>query len=198
MNNIIEKSEHLFRHGSEILNELGLKAIFSRYGKFALTGSFDMHLLVNPDIDFLIKIDEYNPKRFFEICAEIAIVAHPIRIKYIDQREAKFPPEALPMPSAYFLGINMNYKGTSWSLDGWCTLPEYFNERLSFHETLKDRIATAGVGDTILQLKTELYGRKGFTSMELYNAVLDGKVATVNEFERWYLSKFKKELGQKE
>lgn len=198
MNNIVEKSEQLFREGNEILNELGLKGIFSSYGEFALTGSFDMNLLVNPDIDFLIKVNEYNPKRFFEICSKIAVAAHPIRIKYIDQREAKFPPEALPMPSAYFLGINMNYKGTHWSLDGWCTLPEYFNERLGFHRALKDRIKNEGVSDTILQLKAELYGRKGFTSVELYNAVLDGKVATVNEFERWYIAKFKKELGQKE
>lgn len=191
----MQQSLILVEQGREIMNDLGLADILRTYGEFAIVGSFDLGLLYKPDIDFIVKVTEFDPYRYFSICAQIAEVIKPIRMKYIDQRVAQFPLDALPSSSGYFLGISQRHRGIEWSLDGWCFLADVYEERLAYHNNFKRRIAEQHAGETIVNLKAALYGRKNFRSNDLYWAVLDGNVKTVSDFEVWYRKKYTEELG---
>lgn len=175
--------------GNKILNEEGLLEILNTLGKVQIVGSYDLDLLIKPDIDIAIGGEEYDIEKYFSACTEIAKRIKPIRIKYIDQSVAQF--DAFPFDTGYFLGINLKRDGINWSIDGWVFTREIFEERVAYHNEIKERLNEEN-REILMNIKDLIYNNPNYRSVDLYKAVLFDEVESLEEFKEWYMSKYKK------
>ena len=185
MNSILKSS------GDKILYGEGLLNILSTLGEVKIVGSYDLDLLVNPDIDITIKVEEYDIEKYFQVCTKIAQSIKPKRIKYVDQSIAKF--KAFPFESGLFLGLTIPREDFEWGVDIWLFTPEIFEERIKFHNMIKEKLNTTNK-ETLLRIKKDIYKESNYKSIDLYNAVLDDNINSIDEFYSWYFDKYSKEF----
>ena len=178
--------------GNKILYEEGLYNILRKLGNSQIVGSFDLDLLVKPDIDITIGVEKYDVRKYFSVCTEIADKMKPIRIKYIDQSVAQF--DAFPFHTGYFLGINLNRKNIQWSIDAWIFTPEIFEERISYHNEIKKRIDDSN-RDFLMNLKRSIIENPNYRSLDLYRAVLFDGIESLDDFYKWYKGKYLKDFS---
>lgn len=181
MNNNLKKA------GDKILYEEGLIDILGTLGKVQIVGSYDLDLLIKPDIDISICVEEYDLKKYFSVCTDIADQIKPIRIKYIDQSVAQF--DAFPFDTGYFLGINLKRDNVKWSIDCWVFTPEIFQERVSYHNDIKERINQLN-RKILMDIKSSISENHNYRSVDLYNAVLFEGVSSLEEYTEWYKKKY--------
>lgn len=180
-------NNNLKKVGDKILYEEGLLDILKDLGKVQIVGSYDLDLLIKPDIDIAICVEEYDLKKYFSVCKEIVDRIKPIRIKYIDQSVAQF--DAFPFNTGYFLGINLKRDNIKWSIDGWVFTPEIFEERVSYHNDIKERINQSN-RKILMDIKRSIYESPNYSSVSLYNAVLFEGVTSREEYVEWYKKKY--------
>jgi hypothetical protein len=178
--------------GDKILYEEGLYNILSKLGEPQIVGSFDLDLLIKPDIDITIKVEKYDTQKYFLVCTEIADKIKPIRIKYIDQSVAQF--DAFPFDTGYFLGINLKRNNIKWSIDAWIFTPEIFKERIDYHNEIKKSINDSN-RDVLMNLKRSVFENPNYRSVDLYRAVLFDGIESLDDFDKWYKGKYLKDFS---
>lgn len=178
--------------GEKILYEEGLYNILSTLGNPQIVGSFDLDLLIKPDIDITIRVEKYEVEKYFSTCAEIADKIKPIRIKYIDQSIAQF--DEFPFDTGYFLGINLKRNNIKWSVDAWLFTPQIFEERINYHNEIKKRINDTN-RDILMNLKRSIFENPNYRSFDLYRAVLFDGIESLDDFYRWYKGKYLKDFS---
>ncbi|MDD3474628.1 MAG: hypothetical protein PHP08_01845 [Candidatus Dojkabacteria bacterium] len=175
--------------GNKILYEEGLYDILSKLGHLQIVGSYDLDLLVKPDIDISVSVDEYNIEKYFSVCKEIAQNIKPIRMKYIDQSVAQF--SEFPFDTGYFLGINLERNNIKWSIDVWLFKEGIFKERVAYHNSIKEKINEINRG-IIIEIKSSIYKNPNYRSVDLYESVLFDNVKSLEDFHKWYEKKYSK------
>jgi hypothetical protein len=180
----------LKEEGRKILEDDGLLDILSKYGKVQIVGSYDLDLLIKPDIDISICVDKFDIDRYFSLCSEITKKLKPSRVKYIDQSLQKLP---FPFEEGYFLGLHIPRKDIVWTIDGWVFTPEIFNERVAYHNRIKQKL-NKDTREILLTIKKTICNNPNYMSNDLYNAVLFENVASLPEFLAWYKGKYNKDF----
>ena len=185
-------NDKLKKVGNKILYEEGLLDILNTLGEAKIVGSFDLDLLVKPDIDITIGVDEYDIDKYFSVCNQIAKDFKPIRIKYLDQSVAKF--EAFPFQTGYFLGINLEREAINWSIDCWLFTQEIFKERIRLHERNKKKLSDKN-RELLMNIKESICENPKYRSADLYEAVLFEGVDSLQGFYDWYKIKYSEEFN---
>jgi hypothetical protein len=175
--------------GNKILYKEGLYNILSKLGNPQIVGSYDLDLLVKPDIDIYIPVDKYDIERYFEVCTEIANRIKPIRMKYIDQSIAQF--EEFKFETGYFLGINFKRDNIRWSIDVWLFTKDIFKEKIAYHNSIKEKINEIN-RKIIIEIKSSIYKNPNYRSVDLYESVLFDNVKSLEDFHKWYEKKYSK------
>jgi hypothetical protein len=178
---------NLKKVGDKILYEEGLLDILKNLGKVQIVGSYDLDLLIKPDIDLAVCVQEYDLKKYFSICTDIAEKIKPIRIKYIDQSVAQF--DALPFNTGYFLGINLKRDNIKWSIDVWVFTPEIFEERVSYHNKIKEALNQSN-RKVLMDIKSSICENPNYRSVDLYQAVLFDRVSSLQGYTEWYKKRY--------
>lgn len=183
---------NLKEEGRIILEDEGLLDIIGEYGEFQIVGSYDLDLLIKPDIDISICVEKFEIDRYFSLCSEITKKLKPSRVKYIDQSLQKLP---FPFEEGYFLGLHIPRKDILWTIDGWVFTPKIFKERVASHNRIKEKL-NRDTREILLTIKKSVCNNPNYISTDLYNAVLFENVTSLHEFFAWYKRKYSKDFTQ--
>lgn len=179
--NVIERQSILQQQASDVLNRLDLIGVLSKYGEVKTVGSVALGLMTWPDIDIdLESTNEINDKDYFELVRCIFGQKFIKQLMLIDNRSS-FEKNR---PQSMYIGIIYNLDGVDWKID-----IRYLNPSVAWADDdlkrIKSRLTPENT-KVILEIKTAFHNhpkyRKEFSGYEIYNAVLDENISTVEEF----------------
>lgn len=184
MQSPLETQEQLYSEATQLLQRVIFPTL-KDHGEVTVGGSYVYKLLTHPDIDLGIVNTELTKEMYAKLCNELIALEE---VSFFRSADRVHFPHANPgsRPTGYWIAPVVNYGGRAWNLDIWFQKPEWVTHNNDVYEKkLKD------LGDdkrsTILILKEELmkegiYGvGKEFLSVDVYDAVLDHDVKTIEE-----------------
>ena len=175
----------LMKKANYILHELGLLETVSRFGKPHVIGSCMMNLMAARDIDINISNERMSIDRLHELTQ---IILKKYRPTWYEAKE-EITDEG---KTVWFHGFHTEVDGEVWNVDLWF----FDDETIEKAEAYCRGIMRAAESEpwkrnAILEIKRGLlerglYSFDQFTSMDVYEAVLEKKLTTTEEFFRSY------------
>jgi hypothetical protein len=167
-----------------ILYEHGLLDTLRRHGTPVVVGSYTMDTMTWADLDMYLICDAPEVGAFFEVGRDIEGCVKAGWMSYRNNFISNWP----DLPQGLYWGVRTSHGlPRPWKIDIWCIDSPQAQELTRFQDALQSRI-TPESRLAILQIKSHFCThpkyRSGFHSMDIYNAVLDGGVGSVAEFER--------------
>jgi hypothetical protein len=175
------QSEDIRREADQML-ESGLRALIARYGEPHVIGSYSLRLMTWRDLDIHVVRDELDLQAFFSLGGELAALLKPHRMHFRDETLIG----TAGLPKGLYWGIYLgDEKAGAWKIDVWATDREDFESVRRFNDGIASRL-TDETRAAILAVKTACWRhpqyRRGFTSADVYAAVLDRGVRDVGAF----------------
>jgi len=160
----------------------GLSEILAGYGEVNIVGSYALRLMVWRDLDIHLVRTELDRSSFFELGARIADRLSPHRMHYRDQTIVSTE----GLPAGFYWGVYLgNEREGAWKIDIWLTDFKGFEAVREYGERIRKRLTDA-TRQSILEIKTACWKhpqyRKGFSSSDIYDAVLDHGVSNIEAF----------------
>ncbi|HEY0737251.1 MAG TPA: hypothetical protein VGD69_20200 [Herpetosiphonaceae bacterium] len=159
----------------------GLLRVASRYGAPHLSGSYVLNLMVWRDLDLYLEANDLNLASFFVLGGELADTLAPVRMRFRNERLAQTP----GLPHGLYWGIYLGEARRAWKIDLWLVDSSQYHVLQSTIETIAVRL-TPSARRIILEIKTAIWNdpryRREVTSRDVYAAVLDQGVTTLEEF----------------
>ncbi len=162
-----------------ILHELDLVNQWNRFGTCHLVGAVAYRLVVAPDIDMEIFCHEPKIEDGFEIIRACALYP---KVTWTRFWNALGPPH-----HGLYWQVRYNYEGEEWKIDMWSVADSY-SEPCGTHLTEPmNRALTPESRETILSLKEAIFTNDTLDcpSIQIYRAVLDSDVRTLDELKEW-------------
>lgn len=172
------------RGEADRLLESGLRDLLDAFGEVHITGSYVLELMTWRDLDIHIVREDLDQSAFFRLGRDIAALLRPHRMHFRDETIVR----TSGLPRGLYWGVYLgDERAGAWKIDVWTTSRADFEPSRRFTARLLERL-TPERRETILAIKSACWRdpdyRKGFSSADIYNAVLDQGVKTVDEFSR--------------
>ena len=176
-----ETDEELRSEADRLLSS-GLHEILADYGEVHLVGSYALRLMTWRDLDIHIVQEAADINRFFELGGRIARLLHPHRMHFRDESLAR----TADLPQGFYWGVYLgDERAGAWKIDIWVSEPEVFETIRVYGERLGTRMSESA-RSIILQIKSACWQhpeyRRGFSSSDIYAAVLDYDVVDIESF----------------
>jgi hypothetical protein len=165
----------------------GLRSVLENYGQIHVIGSYALRLMTWRDLDIYVVPQKVAPQQldkrgFFDLGARIAELLKPHRMHFRDETEVATP----GLPKGFYWGVYLAdepYGG--WKIDIWAEAEAGFAATRAYGERIAARLSEANRA-AILRIKSALCShpeyRRGFSSTDIYTAVLDHGVTDVEGF----------------
>ena len=162
----------------------GLHALLEGVGQVRVTGSYALKLMAWRDLDLYLVTEELPLSAFFRLGGELAALLAPTKMSFRNERVART--EDLPEDGLYW-GIYLgDERAGAWKIDLWAIGPKQFRVLDEFLKHIESRL-TAAARLKILEIKAQCWMRpeyrRGFSSRDIYEAVLAEGVADLAAFE---------------
>jgi len=186
MNDLEELNLKIIGEANKLLITYDLLEIMGKYGVPVTTGSYVLELMTWRDLDCYLENDEITESRFFQLGAEIASHLKPQRMHFRNEFVGKTPGN----PVGLYWGIYLTSHDfpEEWKIDIWAVDSTQAKKLQGDFEALMNRI-DASKRLLILDIKNHFCKhpeyRRRFSSMDIYNTVIEGDVKSVEEFDRW-------------
>ncbi|MBB3455886.1 hypothetical protein FHT86_004185 [Rhizobium sp. BK313] len=190
MQDMLKQQAALQAEADAIVKALDLDGILRIVGNPVRVGSSALGLMVRRDIDVTVICEKLDRTAHVAI-AQIAgqLMLHPcigaVRFRNDSDFWNKTPED---YPDGLYLGISYrSANNDDWNFDVWFVDEPERQPDLKHLQTILPRLSTA-MRETILTIKTILATgsyTKPVSSSLVYEAVLDGGVSSVAEFESW-------------
>lgn len=165
-------------HDSQLVEQL------KKFGKVSFSGSYAYDLMLNADIDMHLVIDNYSRGGAIAILTALIAQNWWNSFTYADWTQDKFRlPQWQWLPKAHYINLKADFAGSRWKVDLWILDKAKYK---GDHLAPKMKKVTPEQKAVILLLK-EARNAKQLTSgsYDIYTAVLDDDVKTVDEFKAW-------------
>jgi len=134
------------------------------------------------DLDIHIVRWPMDKREFFALGARVAELLKPQRMQYRDETVGATP----NLPKGLYWGIYLgDERKGAWKIDIWVTDAAGFEATRLYCEALGRRLDTAS-REAILRIKAKCWQdpeyRRGFSSVDIYSAVLDHGVSDIEGF----------------
>jgi hypothetical protein len=113
--NLTKLSKTLHSDAGALLKRTKLIEKLSKYGKVFISGSYDLGLMVDGDIDLFIISNKIDKKKSVSILKDLIIQNDFNGYLYYDWAKRKHE----GFPNGYYLGLKTEYKGRKWKIDVW-------------------------------------------------------------------------------
>ena len=173
------KNDRLKREADELLRGYRLLEMLEDYGEVHVIGSYRMGLMTWRDVDVYVENQGVRMTDIYGLMARIFDVLEP---KWFEGKEVVEEEH-----HHYFVGFETEITGERWNVDIWFFHGGIIREAIEYC----DRIVRAvreepRLGDEIMGIKQALmetgeYGI-GFTSVDVYRAVIENGVNGIEEF----------------
>lgn len=175
------QSDVILREADRIL-ESGLLALLERYGEPYVIGSYSLRLMTWRDLDIHLVQGQMDVAAFFALGGELAALVKPHRMHFRDETIVGTP----GLPRGLYWGVYLgDEKAGAWKIDVWATDGDGFESVRRFNDGIASRL-TDETRAAILAVKAACWRhpqyRRGFTSADVYAAVLDRGVRDIDAF----------------
>ncbi|MCX6808451.1 MAG: hypothetical protein NTW50_02175 [Candidatus Berkelbacteria bacterium] len=184
MHKFIEQSGELKREAEKMLDDSALLELLRQYGRVEITGSYSYDLMVAKDIDIHIFVKDLKKSDIFEIMGKLIEQNYFRSFKldnFVDYPDVRFP----DFPRGYYLGLQSVDR--NWKIDLWFIVEDSASGKKFTSQLMKIDEATRILILTLKDYKKAKGWR--FSSTVIYEAVLNGGVHNIGEFENYLKNK---------
>lgn len=184
---LLLQQKDLQEEASEVVDELQLYELLTQAGEPMRVGSSALGLMVWRDLDMTVTCTRLNHSLIAQIASELMLHAGVRELKFINDTGVYNTDPAYP--DGLYIGLKYKSQhGRDWSLDIWFVDEPERQPDLNHLITMPERL-TQEKRETILRIKNhwasrEEYG-KTVRSFDIYTAVLEEDVKTLEQFEAW-------------
>ena len=173
----------------DILYRQELFALLSKYGAPYITGSYALNLMTWRDLDIYIKNENMNEEVFFQLGAEINRRYHPVKMSYRNERIT----QTKELPFGLYWGVYFgNERKGAWKVDIWAVDENECDRLLKFCDDITAKLTPLSK-QIILDIKSYCWQdpgyRRSYTSSDIYEAVLDKGITSLEEFKTFLNAK---------
>jgi hypothetical protein len=170
------------KEADEILIQKGLLAILNLFGKPHISGSYFLDLMTWRDLDIYLETENITETDFFLLGGKIASAFDPVKMSYRNERIGK----TKGLPHGLYWGIYLgNERAGAWKIDIWVVDTAECKRLLNYCEDIQKKL-TPEASLHILNIKSQCWKdpayRRSYTSMDIYKAVLEKKITTIEAF----------------
>ena len=188
-NELLQRQNMLQQEAQAVVEELDIVVMLSNVGTVRVLGSSVLGLMTWRDIDIAVSSPGLTSKQAYE--AVQPLLTHP-RVKHVryNNESGSYNPTGLPHDERYFFMVYYDRRVESdWKIDisFWLAPgmhPEPIYEAVKQQLTLETRLAILRIKDVWYKLP---FYRQEVSSVDIYDAVLQHGVRTLDEFDK-YLS----------
>ena len=185
MDKYLKQSRLIKKEANNLIEKFNLAYIISQYGHLHYTGSYELDLMYKKDIDISIVNNNISVEEFSQLGK---VLIDKLNTPSVYYRNTRITPVEKRPENALYWGV----KTGEWWIDIWAMNESVYKRAESYIAEIKSKLNSQN-RITILQLKNELlslntYGNK-FGSRELYDAVLNNNVSSVQSFEKYLKEK---------
>lgn len=190
MNQITFDINQQIKHeADDILYRQGAFAILSKYGVPHITGSYSLNLMTWRDLDIYIQKENINEAEFFQLGAEINKKYNPVKMSYRNERIT----QTKGLPLGLYWGVYLgNERKGAWKIDLWAVNENECHRLLKFCDDIATKLTSLSK-QIILAIKSSCWQdpeyRRSYTSSDIYTAVLDNEVTSLEEFRSYLKTK---------
>ena len=180
MPSVHDRASEQLTTARQILSGLKLLERWSRYGRPVVVGAMACDVMVSPDIDLEVYCPELRVEHGFDVLRQCA--AHP------NVTKARFSNELAGRDRALYWQLRYRHDdGVEWSVDMWSAPEDYGLPRSEDFVVAMRAALTPDTRKAVLELKERR--AKDTTlkcpSIDLYRAVLESGVRTVDDLYAW-------------
>ncbi|TWT36618.1 hypothetical protein KOR34_15240 [Posidoniimonas corsicana] len=184
----------LQKQADVILQDTGIVEILRSFGTSFLHGSYDLDLMVWPELDIAVEIPELDHHTPYELMAALSRVVTPTVAMVVDQfgQESLFP---MRVDDSILVDFRFIHAGVEWKLD-LTLLAEHgewsasvYNNQIKQRLTPETRRIIASIKDLAVQSGCYRRSRWAFTAAEdafcthdIYKAVFECGVTNYEQF----------------
>lgn len=184
---LLEQAHDLRTEASRLLYDEGLFSLISSVGPACIIGSFALDLMTWPDLDVSVQLrHEKDISTFFDLGRDIANRFQATKMSFSNQ---SIRPD-VPFDHGLYWGIRLLYGGRTWKIDLWGYGDDAYQANLKDFDRLRSRLHDVD-RVAILRIKNEVCQRPEYrvqiSSMQIYEAVGQCNIRTVEEFDEWRL-----------
>ena len=171
----VAKSKELHEEAKALIFGSGLHDILSSYGTVHYTGSYDLDLMVWPDLDITICMypNPYSVDRFFQLGNDIVKRNDIVSMRF--RNFVRFPVSDLPIGLYWKVRISRGKDVTPWKIDLWAMDRKTADENLVDMKKIEEQIEER-TKRLIVDIKYSLLTPEGRTpslsGYHIYQAVL--------------------------
>lgn len=165
-----------------ILYKEELFTLLSKYGVPYITGSYALNLMTWRDLDIYIQKENMNEAEFFQLGAEINKRYQPVKMSNRNERIT----QTKGLPFGLYWGVYFgNERQGAWKIDIWAVDQKECRRLLKFCDDIAAKLTPLSK-QIILTIKSVCWQdpeyRRSYTSTDIYEAVLDKGITTLEEF----------------
>ncbi|MDE7299487.1 MAG: hypothetical protein K2N94_11755 [Lachnospiraceae bacterium] len=168
------------------LYECGLLEELKKYGVPHIIGSYRMDMMAWNDLDIDIENEGMSLEMLYQLTAYILEKFHPVWYEAKEEVNAEGK-------KVWFQGFETVITGELWNFDLWFFDRETIEQAEAFCDEIGRHVAEKGLKEKVIGIKEKLidkglYSFEQYTSMDVYKAVLEQGIMTVEDF----LERYKK------
>lgn len=180
-----QEQTRLKTQADKMMEQTRIMDVFAKHGGLlGIGGSYMYNLMVYPDLDIEFNAYKVDKNAFIALLTDLANHDAVRGINCVDG--VHFPSKTPGRPKGYWIGVDIPFADDRWGIDCW--LQESSGENYFNNDKYTARLINLNqeVIDAILSIKYQLiykglYGKK-YLSVNVYDAVLEGGVRTVEQF----------------
>ena len=162
-----------------ILYSSGLLDELTKYGKPHIIGSYRMDMLAWNDLDIDIENGTMSIEKLYQLTEWILKTFKPVWYEAKEEIIADGK-------TVWFHGFETNITGELWNIDLWFLDKDTIESAEKYCDEIAEK-ATGSQKEQIVKIKQELIARKlysfdKFTSMDVYSAVINNGISSIDEF----------------
>jgi len=164
---LIKLANSLHSDADLLLKKTKLIQKLSKYGKVSISGSYDLGLMMDGDIDIYIINKNINKRKSIAILKYLILEGDFNGYLYFDWTKRKRE----GFPNGYYIGLKTDIKGRKWKVDIWL-IKEIFKPAENLLNFIKANL-NAKNKKTILELKYKAKTKNlNLRSSDIYKKVL--------------------------
>lgn len=182
-----QEQARLKNQANKLIDNTNILDLFAKYGKLSpIGGSYEYNLMVYPDLDIGVVAPIVTKNDFASLVSELAANEYVRKIGTADTVNFE-PMHPGRRPKGYWIGLEVPFEEDKWGIDCWIQQPDWVSDSEDTYANRLLKLEQSGL-DAILLIKYDLirrgvYGKAVFSG-DVYDAVLDGNVRTVTEFNK--------------
>lgn len=182
-------NEEIKEEARQILYDKGLFKILEKYGAVHITGSYSLNLMTWRDLDIYLEVEDHSERDFFALGCDISCSLKPVKMHFRNELIAK----TTGLPHGLYWGVYFgDERAGAWKIDIWFVKPEDCKRLLNHCKAIRNKI-TPESATRILDIKSKCWTdplyRKTYNSGDIYIAVLEKNILSIEEFRKYLQDK---------